>query len=717
MAIAFAILPGAPADAQSSPPERARATPRVAVVLSGGGAKAIAHIGVLRVLEEEGLSPQIVTGTSMGAMIGGLYAMGYAPAGLDSLVRRLDWPSYFSDAADYRFLGLDRRRVGDRTLLSVPMTHWRPSLPSSAITGQHISRLLSALTWPAQTTRDFLSLPRQFVAVATDLETGLPVTLDHGSLATAMRASMSLPSIFDPVVVDGRLLADGGIARNLPVSEAKALGADIVICSDVADPLQSAENLRSFADVLMQTITFQMNASTDAQKKLCDLYIRPDITGLTATDFGKVGVILHRGTAAADAMRDRIRALRVPPRASPFVRHAPWSDSIRAYRIVVEGLTGRAALRARRALELRDSTAYAASALDSAVQRAYGTELYERVQYRLEASGDDTSVVVSVVPRVQDRAGFGFRFDDTYKASLLFSAMLRNLVGSGSTTEFELRLGEQLKLAVEHISTSVQNPRYVFGGGASTLRTPFRVYESGRRVAEVSLSVASVHAFTAARLGRGGEIGIEVTGEAADASTAIAIRDSSRRDGFGSVAAVFTWDALDRPVHPRRGLSLFARSEFAAGNTRFFQHVARARLAQPLASRVTLVADATAGTATRGDALPLHRRFQLGGAYPSVIFPDRQVAFAGLRPTEEFGSSLARAAMAVQWEVRHEVFATLRASTGYAASTLSLDHSLFHTGIGLSFGSLTPFGQVEVTASAQDRRGGTRVEMNLGRMF
>ncbi len=692
-------------------------TPRVAVVLSGGGAKGIAHIGVLQVLEEEGISPRIVSGTSMGALVGGLYAMGYSPAALDSLVNRLDWPSYFSDATDYRFLGLERRRSGDRTLLNVPMTHWRPSLPSGAITGQRISRLLSTLTWPAQSTRDFRSLPRAFVAVATDIETGQAVVLDHGSLADAMRASMSLPSIFEPVTLDGRLLVDGGIVRNLPASDAKALGADIIICSDVADPLLSADNLRSLADVLMQTITFQMNASTEAQRKLCDVYIRPDISGLTATDFSRPDVIVARGTSAANAMRAQLRALRLPAQAATFVRHAPWVDSIQATQIVVEGLTGRAALRVRRALELYDSTWYSPAALDSAVQRAYGTGLYERVQYRVDAAGTDTSIVVRAIPRVQDLAGFGFRFDDTYKASLLFAAVLRNLLGTGSTTTLELRLGEQLKLGVEHISNSVQNPRYTFSGGAALIRTPFPIYDNGNRIAEITSSIAALHAFTGAHVGRYGGVGLDVATEVATATAAIAIRDSSRHDAFASVGAVFFWDALDRPVYPRRGVSLFARTEFGTGRTTFVQHLARARLALPISGQLTVLTDATVGTSTRADQVPVQRRFKIGGAYPGVLFPDQQIVFVGLRPTEEFGTSVVAAGLAAQLELRRGTFATLRTNTGYAGSPLTLDHRLYHTGAGLSLGALTAFGQIEVTASAQDRRGGTRLELNLGRMF
>lgn len=704
--------------AQAAPaPLPAKRAPRVAVVLSGGGAKGIAHIGVLKVLEEEGISPQIVTGTSMGALVGGLYAMGYSPAALDSLVRRLDWPSYFSNASDYGFAGFRQRRAGERTLISVPMTRWRPSLPSGAITGQRVSRLLSTLTWPAQTTRDFLTLPRQFIAVATDIETGQAVVLDHGSLAEVMRASMSLPSIFEPVTLDGRLLIDGGIVRNLPASDARAHGADIVICSDVADPLASAADLRSLVDVLAQTIVFQSNASSAVERKLCDIYIHPDITGLTAVDFDNPALLLARGTDAANALRDQIRALNLPRVETSDVRHSQWPDSIRAQRIVVEGLTGRAALRVRRALELHTDAWYTAATLDSAMQRAYGTELYERVQYRLDAAGTDTSIVVSAAMRTQDRLGFGFRFDDTYKAALLFSATLRNRLGTGSTTEIELRLGEQLKLGIEHTSTSIENPRYIFGAAASLVRAPLSVYQDGLRIVELSLSVAQLRAFTGVHIGRFGGIGFEVAGEASSAGTLVAIRDSSRQDAFASVAAGFAWDALDRPVYPRRGLSFLARTEFAAGNTRFYQHVTRARVARPISRSLTFLADGVVGGSSRGDRLPPHRRFQLGGAFPSAIFPERQIEFQGLRPTEEFGNCVVRAGAAVQWEMRRDVFASLRTNVGYSGDALTVNARRYHRGIGLGLGSLTPFGQIEISATALSQRVGSRLELNLGRMF
>ena len=151
-------------------------------------------------------------------------------------------------------------------------------------------------------------------------------------------------------------------------------------------------------------------------------------------------------------------------------------------------------------------------------------------------------------------------------------------------------------------------------------------------------------------------------------------------------------------MYPHRGVSFFARSEYAVGTTSFSQHVVRVRFAKPIVPHVTVLTDAAVGAATRGDPVPLHRRFQLGGAYPSVLFPDRQVGFVGLRPVEEFGTSVVRAGAAIQWEMRKETFVTFRSNTGYAGSPLTIDHTRYHTGFGLSLGSLTPFVRYEHTS-------------------
>src|SRR5437868_12108829 len=211
-------------------------TPKIGIALSGGAARGLAHIGVLKVLERAGIPVDVITGTSMGSVVGGLYAVGYSAAQLDTIVRAQDWFRLLSDPVDRRDLPIGRKVAADRLLLALPIYQGGVHLPRGVVPGQRIWELLTRLTWSAHGVRDFRALPIPFAAVATDLETSRAVVLDHGFLPDAIRASMALPSVFSPVDLGATAVIDGGVVRNLPAQDARALGADVLICSDVTDP-------------------------------------------------------------------------------------------------------------------------------------------------------------------------------------------------------------------------------------------------------------------------------------------------------------------------------------------------------------------------------------------------------------------------------------------------------------------------------------------------
>ncbi len=197
--------------------------PKIGIAFSGGGAKGFAHIGVLKVFEEEGLQAEIVTGTSMGSIIGGLYAMGYSPAFLENMAMNVDWFDVFRETVDRKYLSMRQKMYRDRYLLAFPLYDGSVQLPSGLIKGQKIHRLFYELTWPVIEIDDFSDFPRDFSCVATDIATGEPYVIDSGSLADAMRASMAIPTAFAPFNMDGRKLVDGGLVRNLPSLDADAL--------------------------------------------------------------------------------------------------------------------------------------------------------------------------------------------------------------------------------------------------------------------------------------------------------------------------------------------------------------------------------------------------------------------------------------------------------------------------------------------------------------
>jgi NTE family protein len=722
-----------PPDSSATPPTAEARGPRVGVVLSGGSAKALAHIGVLRTLEDVGVPVDVVTGTSMGAMIGGLYAIGYSAAGLETIATTLDWPFYFQDAPLRELLGIDRRLLGTRTIISFPIAHGRIGLPSGVVGGQRVSALLARLTWPAQTERDFRRFPIPFVAVATDLATGDAVVLDSGSLAASLRASMSIPGLFTPVTLGGRLLTDGGLARNLPARDARELGADMLICSDVSDPPASPAELRSLVGVLLQTITFQKYASTAEERPLCDVYVRPALEDIPSLAFDRAPEWVARGAAAARAALPELREIATRAGARRTPRWPGWTSTpsapVRVTGLVVRGVSGQTERFVRRVLRLRSGTRVTPDDLETAVERVYATGLFQRITYRLNAaepvpstssgSAADPAVVVVVDAEVADldQLGFGVRFDDHYKASLLFTTELRNRLGFGSTTQVELRLGEQLRLGATFLRAGLLESRYAVGGTVSFTRTPIDIFGERQRIAESTVEVTSLGTLVGAAFGTSSLVGVRLKGEHASAVSSISPVDTSISQTFYSVAAVVRRESFDRVMYPSRGTSLYAKAELARGEARFTHYVVDARSVVRVAETVSLIGRAMLGDARGGREVPLHYRFFLGGVYASPLFPETQISFAGVRPQELSGAAVQRVGAAVQWEVRRGYFTTVRLDAGYAAEELRFALDAYRVGGALSVGAATPFGPLELSASGRTFGDRPRLELSLGLVF
>ena len=252
--VAVAMLASTAAAQQAA----SRSGPTVGLALSGGSAKGFAHVGVIRVLERAGVRVDVLSGTSMGAVIGALYANGTPTDSIELLISSAAWPTVLGDGAARERRFLHQRRFDERAVAVLPIEGGIVSLPAGAIVGSNIVRFLEQATWRAATVRTFADLPRPFAAVATDIESGEAVTMTGGVLSEVLRASTGIPGAFEPFELGGRLLVDGAVSRNLPASDARDLGADFVICSDVSDPLDTAEELRSLVDVLDQVVNLTM---------------------------------------------------------------------------------------------------------------------------------------------------------------------------------------------------------------------------------------------------------------------------------------------------------------------------------------------------------------------------------------------------------------------------------------------------------------------------
>ena len=293
-----------------APPER----PRIGLVLSGGGSRGLAHVGVLQALEEQHIPIDAIVGTSMGAVVGGLYASGKTAAEIDTFMRGIDWSVAFRDRPARDTLNF-RRKQDDREFLvrfplGIQSGNFR--VPRGLIQGQRLTQTLRLETLPVASIEDFDELPTPFRAIAADLETGERVVLEGGDLTSAMRASMSAPGVFAPVEIEGRLLVDGGLVENLPVDVAKAMGVDIVIAVDVGFQPVGRKELTSALAVSNQAITIMMRRETLRQRGLLtadDFLIEPELGNIQSTDFAAADRTIGLGLVATRASAERLARL------------------------------------------------------------------------------------------------------------------------------------------------------------------------------------------------------------------------------------------------------------------------------------------------------------------------------------------------------------------------------------------------------------------------
>ena len=312
-----------PAAAEAPAPQKKPPRPKVGLVLGGGGALGLAHIGVLKVLEEQRIPIDFIGGTSMGSIIAGLYASGMSPDEMQAWLESLDWDEVMSDATPRRELYFRRKQEDQRYLLEMGLNWKGPKMGTGLAAGQKFNNLMQLVTLRAAGITDFDRLPIPYRAVATDLQSGTARVLDHGNLATAMRASMAVPGVFTAVEIDGRVLVDGGIVDNLPVDVVKAMGADVVIAvdvgsdADVVDP----ESLKSLGGILGRTYTIAQRPEQIEQFKHADIGIQPVLAGLTAGDFARVSEFVPKGAEAARGKRAELARLAVgEPEYAEFLK-------------------------------------------------------------------------------------------------------------------------------------------------------------------------------------------------------------------------------------------------------------------------------------------------------------------------------------------------------------------------------------------------------------
>ena len=381
--------------------------PTIGLALSGGGAKGAAHIGVLKVLEEAGIEVDYISGTSMGSFIGALYAIGYDSKRIEKIYRELDWEALlFDQKINRRSLSIQEKKYHSRYVREFPIKDWQIKLPRGLGYGHTLSQTISQLTWPVNHVDDFSKIPIPFLCIATDLETGEAIVLDHGYLPDAIRASMSFPSVLTPVEIDGKLLSDGGIVRNFPVQDLRDKGVDIIIGVDIGAKLYDKNELQTVVNLMEQISRYFGEESNKEQREKCDILITPDIEGFTASSFFATDTLIERGERAAREILPQLKNLAdsLKQFKQDVIKSIPQTkfSPVNVVSIEFRGLPKDKEYLIEGILNITPPQLLTPSELNTAIDRIYGSQYFERVTYILEPHTNGVNLILNVTEKKEN---------------------------------------------------------------------------------------------------------------------------------------------------------------------------------------------------------------------------------------------------------------------------------------------------------------------------
>ena len=428
--------------------------PKVGLVLSGGGAKGFAHIGVLKVLDSLNIKVDYVAGTSMGAIIGSLYASGYTGKQLDSIFQSLDFDDVINDNIPRAAKTFYERENSEKYGVVLPFDKFKVKLPSALSRGQNVYNLLSKLTLHVSEVNDFDKLPIPFFCMATNIETGESLILDNGNLAQAVAASGALPSLFQPVVIDDKLLIDGGVTNNYPIDELKAKGMDVIIGVDVQDGLADRKELSSAPEILLQINNYRTINDMKLKAKKTDIYIHPDISNFTVVSFSEGRNIINAGESAALKQFHDLSLL--PKRNVPNVdidRKKFVQDSIIINEILFEGNKRYTRAYILGKLKLKPETTVSYLDFNRGVNNLVATNNFDTFQYEFHESSDKPGYDMKATLIENEITTFlklGIHYDDLYKSAALVNLTKKRFLLDNDVASLDVILGDNVRYNFEY---------------------------------------------------------------------------------------------------------------------------------------------------------------------------------------------------------------------------------------------------------------------------
>lgn len=764
-ALAFVLVPQRSCFGSEGPatPACKGESPVVALVLSGGGAKGAAHVGAIKYLESLGYDFDMVVGTSMGSIIGGLYSLGYTGTEIDSLIKAQDWSVLMNDRTPRKYLSYASKKYREKYLLSISFDFkdrldtligvanqdspvigdaFFRTLPSGLVAGQNIFNLFTGLSVGYQDSLDFNTLPIPFACVATDLVTGDEIVFHEGHFPTAVRASMAIPVFFAPVRSGDRVLVDGGTLNNYPVDVAKKMGADIIIGVDVSGEKSDYSEINNIADILGSVISLMGDTKYQGNVDDTDIYIRPQLSGYGTMSFddASIDTIVDRGYRAAKLKEKELKEMLADIRRAKGYSenysggqrlNAPpavnlYSDSIMLASVRIHGVNKAERAWLKKNIELPLYQNITSDDIDAAISSIYSTEAFSSVTYELVGKTSPYEMRIFCTKGNAHKLGLGARFDTEEVAAVLLNAGFNSKKLTGSKYDLTLRLSMNPYFRFDYSYMAPKIPRLNFSLGLYSESAD--IISNGKKGADLKFYKFDVSAFISNISFKNidMQLGVRTDGfyirSFLTSSDIVGNYDITQNlNSYLSAFASFRADNLDDAYFPKRGFT--AGLDYSYYFTGFYKsfnpfHSVSfdARVAVPL-SRIFTLIPSLYGRFLFGNNIPFPYMNVMGGLEPGRYF-DQQFAFVGTQDLNVFRNYLT----AVRCDLRANVYGNhyLSLMVNYARDCERLKYYLNgdgYIGAGLEYSFKSMIGPISGSVFWSNYTKNVGVYVSIGYYF
>lgn len=706
--------------------------PRVGVVLSGGGAKGFAHIGVLKVIEESGLPIDYIAGTSMGSIVGGLYSIGYSPETMIRLVKEQNWDAVMSDAIPRKYISVDDKILDRHYLATFPFRNRKIEMKSAIYDGAMVNLLLARLTSPVYNIRNYSELSVPFLCVAADIETAEAYEMTRGNLQRSIRASMSIPFYFTPVEVDGRLLIDGGMRNNFPVHNLRDKGLDIIIGVNVQRDFRKKDDLNSLAKILDQMIAMtDIDANMKAQEDV-DIHIKPNLSNFGMMDFNYYDTIIALGEQAArqylpefKRLADSIKSIEDYTLERPDIEPL---DTIFVISLKVKGVKQESENFIKKSLGKHYPATMAIDDIETSIMRIYATGYFSDIWYELEPAVKGVNLVIHCKEREEETVSVAAHYDSDYGIGILANVTLKNILKfpTRSTLSADINIAEDPYFKLRLHSNVSQ--KFKYGVDLSVISLFMNQYSDYVINNSYSVQDNKLDLFFEfmPNLKRQFRIGT--------AANYVHLRDNLihtvSSDNYDFISyAYFNYyiNNEDSPTFASRGWKFNLNGKYIMpvikmddGSMMKNSIVLKADVSGSIAigKRHSLKIGATLGSSLLQEEPPLSYQFFVGGQSNMNYF-DNIISFDGLRFTQLYGDHIAIAKMSWQYNFYKNLYAIANVNGGYINSDYNswFSDKSFVFGCGLTFGIETMAGPIELSLMGSNRCSDLVGFLNVGYWF